>query len=139
MRSLLAALLAISVCACTPPGVVVGLVSKNRQNLTEDTMVLGRQPTNFVDTVAEVGEALGYDLAGTDRATNSVRFTDDTNMLTSVFVGKQRQIGLVVSLKPDGRTIAFQLSILGNLKSATQEKAEARLADLKAAIRDRWR
>jgi hypothetical protein len=137
MRVLLAALLAISVCACTPPGAIVGLVSKNRQNVTEDTMVLKRQPANFVDSVAEIGEELGYDLAGTDRAANTVRFTDDTNMLTSVFVGRQRQTVLTVSLKPNGRTVAFQLVISGNLKSATQEKVEERLSEFKTALRNR--
>ena len=127
-----------TVVGCTPPGTFVSLASSPKSNVTHQTLVLKRQATNFVDVVSEVGESLDYDLAGTDRAKNQVRFTHNTSALTSVFVGKTETVELIVTLNRDGRSIDFELGVVGNLKTASQEKVEKRLSDFKAALLKRW-
>ena len=123
---------------CTPPGTFVSLASSPKQNVTRQTLVLKQQATNFVNVVSEVGDSLGYDLAGTDRAKNQVRLTHNTSMLTSVFVGKTETVELIVTLNQDGRSIDLELGVVGNLKTASQEKVEKRLSDFKAALRKHW-
>lgn len=136
MRIILAALLCSSVSGCTPPGMIIGMTSKMKENVTSDTLTLRSRPADFVGGASAAGEMLKYDVAGIDRAKNIVRFTQKTSMVESTLIGPNRHVSLEVSLGADGRTVALQMVFVGNMGSAAQEKVNERMEKFKAALLD---
>lgn len=122
------------VSGCTPPGMIIGMTSKMKENVTSDTLVLPSRPRDFVGGASAAGESLKYDVAGVDRANSAVRFTQKTSMIESTLIGPNRSISLEVSLGADGRTVSLQMIFIGNMGSAAQDKVNERMEKFKAAL-----
>ncbi len=135
MRILLTILAALSLSGCTSVGM---LVSPQREFTTTQTMQLRARPANFVDTVVEVGQSLDYKYSGVDRAKNKVKLTDHSTAGIGVLIGKVSRLELNISLSPNGRTVNFEIAAAGNYSTSNQEKIEARLQQLKDALRAKF-
>ena len=135
MRKILActALLLLPSCG------VVGMATPMRSFSTSDVLTLTRRANNFIDTASEVGTSLGYEIAGIDRETQSATFDDNVGGMATMMIGKTVSRRVIVILQPGGQAIRFEITMMGNLSSASQEKANERLAQFKSALAARFK
>lgn len=134
-RLLAAALAALMLPSC----VGIGGLSPAKSYTTNTTIQLPRRATNFISAASEVGQSLGYRVSGTDTEDNAVTLSDSVDGMGAALTGRHVQRTVVVALRPDGRTVAINLALNGNLGTASQKSAEQRLEALKAALTARFR
>lgn len=105
---------------------------------TTEEMVLPSTPANFLDTVIAVGEELGYQYSGGNRAENLVQLSDQPNFGESVIMGRSYTVQLYVSLQPDGRTVEIQFYSVGGRATAGAERSQERIREFRSALQARF-
>jgi len=135
MRQIIACLTLLLLPACG----VVGMATPVRTYTTNSTITLSKPAQNFIDITSEVGTSLGYKVSGVDPEKQSVTLDDNVGGVATMLIGKVVERRIVVTLQPGGRAIRFDIMVAGNMSSASQEKAEARLDTLKRALAERFR
>ncbi|MGP1354556.1 MAG: hypothetical protein ACTS1Z_14665 [Parasphingopyxis sp.] len=99
---------------------------------------MANEPANFVDTVIAVGEELGYQYTGGNRAENLVQLSDQPNFGESVIMGRSYTVQLYVSLQPDGRTVEIQFYSAGGRATAGAERSQERIREFRSALQARF-
>lgn len=135
VRSATSAALSLALAAC----VGIGGLSPPKSYTTNTTFQLPHRAPDFIPAASEVGKSLGYRVSGTDTDRNAVTLTDSVDGMGAALTGRHVQRTVVVALRPDGRTVAINLALNGNLGTASQKSAEQRLEALKAALTARFR
>jgi len=123
----------------TLSGCAVGVFTSTDSYGTTDTLALARPAQDFVNVTQEVGRSLGYKVSGVVAERNQVALSDNGSGVGNALIGRASYRTITVTLEPGGRSVHFEVSMTGNMGSAKQEKAQKRLADLKAALAQRFR
>lgn len=131
MKYALAAVLAALLTGCASFSGLGG------QYQTTDTVEVSKRPARFFDDVIAVGQQLGYQHTGGNRATNMVLLADQPNFGESM-IGRAYSVQVSVTLKPDGRTVEVIFTAVGGRATAGADKSQDRLEQLKAALRQRF-
>jgi hypothetical protein len=131
MKQLLACLSAILLAGCASfSGVGGGFRST-------DTVAIAAAPANFYDEVVEIGQELGYQHAGGDRASNSVQLMDQPNLGESM-MGRAYRVSVGVRLLPGGRDIELLYVATGGRATTGADRSQRRISELKAALQARY-
>lgn len=130
MRILVLLVLSLSLAGCA------SFSGQRGQFTTVETLQLAKQPAGFVDGVIAVGQSLGYQYTGGDKAKNIVNLSDQPNFGESVVLGRSYTVQLEVALK--GRTVEIQFLALGGSSTSGAKKSEKRLREFKDALRQQW-
>ncbi len=131
MRYLLAILLAVALSGCA------GMAGMGGQYQTTETIEISKRPARFYDDVITVGEQLGYQSTGGNRAANMVSLADQPNFGESM-MGKVYSVQVTATLQPNGRTIELMFTSIGGRSTAGAKKAQDRIETLKAALRQQF-
>ncbi|QJB69861.1 hypothetical protein [Parasphingorhabdus halotolerans] len=122
----------------TLSGCAIGSLSGNSSQFnTVETLTLSKRPDNFFDGMVAIGKAQGYQYTGRDASINQINFTDQPNFGQTI-IGTSFSINIIVTLKPDGRTVEMRFFGAGTGSSSDAERSTLRIEKLKSAIRDRW-
>jgi len=122
--------LALSACA-------VGLYSNQNSYDTSQTMALRRPATSFVEVASEVGRSLGYKVSGVDPRGQSVRFSANSSMASTLLIGKMKTLNVTAALQPGGREVKLSIMMAGNMGSTSQAKATRILDEFREALEAR--
>lgn len=131
MKRMLILVLAMSLAGCA------AFSGAGGQFTTTDTLELSKHPTRFYDDVIAVGQQLGYQHAGGNRAANLVRLADQPNFGESM-IGRAYSVQVTVTLKPNGRTVEMVFASFGGRATSGADKSQERIEQLKAALRQRF-
>ncbi len=113
----------------------VGMIaSPDKDFATSDVLELSAAARNFIPVASNVGTSLGYDLAGTDAAHNTVTLANNPSVGEGVLIGKMEASRVTLTLEPGGREIKIDIALTGNFDTATPQAATERLSKLKAAL-----
>lgn len=130
MKKTIALAALVSLCSCAG----AGLVSPVRSFSTTDTVVLRSSPDSFEAVVRRAAQQTGWAVQGVDLERRTITLGSSLGGVGNALVGRIRITNLIVSLRPDGRTIQLQISVTGNLGAGREEAVTERLNAFKAAL-----
>ena len=107
------------------------------QYQTTESVEIARRPANFYDDVVMVGQQLGYQHTGGNRAANMVNLADQPNFGENL-IGRSYSTQITLTLQPNGRSIEMLFVAVGSRTTAGAGRSQERIDQLKAALRQRF-
>lgn len=102
-----------------------------------DTVAIAQAPTNFYDDIVSIGQQLGYQHAGGNRASNTVQLMDQPNLGESM-MGRSYRVSVGVKLLPTRQDVEILYVASGGRATAGANRSQERIGELRAAIQQRY-
>jgi hypothetical protein len=107
------------------------------QYQSAEVVEIAKRPANFYDDVVSVGQGLGYQHTGGDRARNTVHLADQPNF-GETMIGRAYSVQVIAVLRPTGRTVDLTFTSIGSRTTSAAKKSQQRIDELKEALRQRF-
>lgn len=111
------------------------LASSPKTFQSEDLVTVApTTPDRFFAAATDAGKALGFSLAGMNRPKNQIAFNRAASDFAMVMVGTMEDVTVQLELRPDDKTIAIDISAMGNFDAASPEAVSKVIEQFKSAL-----
>jgi hypothetical protein len=126
------ALFMLLLSACTPPGVIIGLISQPQSFTFQDTITFKDPVKNFDKMSADAITPSGFRVSS--RTGAEIQYNRASGFFEQMLIGKIENFSISTSLLNDQRTVIMVAVVIGNLGTA-EEGAVRKVID---QIKDRF-
>ena len=115
--------------ACTPPGMIVGMISEMRTFDLQDSITFKDPINNFDKMSADAITPSGFRVSG--RAANRIQYNKASGFFEKIMIGKIEDFTIAASLSDDQKTVDIVAVVVGNLGTADEESVRKVIDEIK--------